>query len=812
MPHRAGVLLKAVLLAAVIVAALSACMAFVLKGLLPPERLREMVVAHLEKALDRDVRLSGVSLGLVVGLAVEGLEVSEEGGFEEGTFAAAGTARLRLRWLPLLQKRVVAEAVSLHDARFHLERRMDGTLNLPGSATRKKRPRKTGAGRRPIDLDVRYVEVSNGRFTYHNARKKKGWDISGIDVGASGFAVNGPFPVDVSMHAKWILPAPGVSGAGVPPRSKLESGLPAATLEGDVMASGTLDLAALDPEKMSAEVSVFRTQVWGIDAAASGTIRRFKLPLFRIDAVLSKEGRGLGRAKLDIAVEPGRKVEEGRRKKALAMRLSATVPPAGASMLARLARLPEGFPRLPETRVEGAVRLEGKDLDIRSFSAESPLGSMSVSGRILGLGRKARPFLDASAAFDVPAFESEDVKFLRRVPRGLSLPASRVNARLRVADREIEIGSLSVELGPSTVEFSGRLLRDASGRTTLRLHAGRVSLDAGQVAGIAPKTQKLGLSGRVQGTLSIGGTLKAPSVSGDFELLDLSGQFKGVQVSRLSGRGTLAGRDLMVGHLEGEAAGGRVTVKDLAVTGLGRGLKVSLEADMTRLDLERLLSPKPPGPRGQGTGSAGAPQQAFAASRPGRKPPPPMALQGKVRVGEVAHPFFSAKDLKLEWDLKDVTKDLSEINGASTVTVASGRFRSLDALASRSTAAKVLLMPLLVIQKVQRLPGLNMLPDLTEVSFATIRGAYVFRDGVMEVKECRLSSLTLSIEAGGTVDFHGDRLALDVAAKVLKLPLPLKFSVTGTLNDPKVRPDAVGSVLSPLLDPAKKLIEFLSPK
>ncbi|MBI5882945.1 MAG: hypothetical protein HZB91_07570 [Elusimicrobia bacterium] len=783
-----GLFIKTLVLTVLFLACLAAGGSIALRMFLPPEKLREVVIAQLEKRLDREVRLSGVSLGLVQGLVVDRLEISEEEGFSEGIFAAAGTARLRIQWLPLARRRIVAESVSLDDARFNLIRRLDGTLNLPGSGRPKKRkpPRKEGETR--LELDVRYVEVSRGRFTYDNLIKKTGWDIGAISIGASNVAASGEFPVEVSMHAR---------------RRFVES-----VLEGDVTASGTLDLGGFDPDRMSASVTEFRTSLWGLDAAASGTIRRFRLPEFRIDAKVMELGAVVARGKLDIDVVPGARVEAGRRKKALDMRLDAGVPTAGTDLLARRVGLPKGVPRLPETRVAGTFRLEAGDLQVLGFEASSRVGSLSASGRVRQLGRKAKPFLTLASEIEVPAFDTEDIGFLRKVPQGLSVPASRVRARLRLAPKEVEIDSLAVDIGPSTVELAGHLDRDSGGRTRLTLKAGRIALDAGLAGGIMPKTRKLGLSGRVDGSLSVDGELHALSVKGDFRLQDLAGEFKGIQVSRLSGGGTLSGRDLSVPRLEGEAAGGKVVLKDLTLIGLGRKLKVTVNGEFDRLDLEKFLASR--------NGAVPAQAQSAATTQPPsprpRKPPVPLALQGTFRVGGIDHPLFSARDLKLEWDLQDVTKDLSEMNGASTVTVASGRFRSLDALCSRSTVAKVLLMPLLAIQKVQRLPGLNTLPDLTDVAFTRIRGAYVFRDGVMEIRECALSSLTLDIAVGGTADFHGDRLDLDVAIRLLKLPMPMKFSVTGDLREPKVRFNPVSSVLSPIIDPARKIFEFFSPR
>ena len=92
MARRLGILIKTRVLGVWFLAAFAAAGSIALRVCAYPEKLREVVTAHLEKRLDREVRLGGVSLGLVRGLVVQGLEISEEDGFSEGVFAAAGTA------------------------------------------------------------------------------------------------------------------------------------------------------------------------------------------------------------------------------------------------------------------------------------------------------------------------------------------------------------------------------------------------------------------------------------------------------------------------------------------------------------------------------------------------------------------------------------------------------------------------------------------------------------------------------------------------------------------------------------------------
>ncbi|MBI5210572.1 MAG: hypothetical protein HY927_11435 [Elusimicrobia bacterium] len=764
---RAGALLVVVAASAVLAGTAA------LEAFLPPEKLREMIVAHAEGSLDRDVRLRGLSLGLVQGLSVDGLEIAEEGGFDDGLLAAADRVRVKFRWLPLLQRRVVADTVSLDGARFHLKKSLEGRFNVGKRGPRPKTARKRrGPIRLPVEFDVRYVEVSGGRFTYENAQKRTGWDLSGIAIGASGLRVNRHFPVEVSLHAKRIMGG--------------------RQFEGDASAAGELDLADFDPVRMSARVASFEARLKSLSVAAAGSVRRFARPIYTADqATLFQHGVAVMKGSLSITSE-----RNGDRK-ALAAVVAAETPALASRQLADLLRLPRRLPALPPARLRARLRLEKRDLEVKSLTAVLPGAKVSVEGRLDDLGPKLKPSLDVVASLDLPAFSSEDVGFLRGLPPGLTVAPSHLSASVRLGPAGILVRSLALDLESTRVELSGRLDYPRSGASRLRMKTDTIRLDLAEVGEVSPRTRRLGLSGTVEGSLSLSGSLGAPSVEGEVELKSLAGELKGIGVSDVSGGVSLADGGVSAPRLTGKLAGSRLEFRDVSVGGWRSGLRIALDGDLEKLDLERLLasraaaiSAKGERPRpGDGGPSAAAPHAK--ASRP-------MSLRGRLKVGEVTHRHFESKKLELRWDLGDVAAGLREIDGSAALDIDSGRFESLDALTGKSAIAKVLLMPLVIIQKVSRLPGLNLLPDLSKVEFSKIAGDYAFEEGVMTVKRCRLVSTLLVLDAQGKVDFHDDSVDLKVATRLLKMPVPLEFGVTGDYHRPKVRLNPAGSLLSPV--------------
>ena len=124
-----GLLWALVVLGVLIVAAWVA-----LAVLFPAPRVKEMVRARLESAMNRDVHFDDASIGLFppVRLTVKGLRVSEPEGLERGDALAVRAVHLDLDVLALLQRNVVVRKLILDQPSVRILIREDGTTNLDG--------------------------------------------------------------------------------------------------------------------------------------------------------------------------------------------------------------------------------------------------------------------------------------------------------------------------------------------------------------------------------------------------------------------------------------------------------------------------------------------------------------------------------------------------------------------------------------------------------------------------------------------------------------------------------------------------------
>ncbi|MEO5989629.1 MAG: AsmA-like C-terminal region-containing protein [Candidatus Eisenbacteria bacterium] len=130
--------------------------------LFPPARVKQLVNAHLQRALRREVRFEDASLKLwlPVRLSVQGPELAEPRGFADGVAFRAASLEMDLEVLPLLSRRLVVHRLVIEKPALHLALRADGTSNFDNFAT----PDRPGGAPAAVDLNVREFEVHGGQI------------------------------------------------------------------------------------------------------------------------------------------------------------------------------------------------------------------------------------------------------------------------------------------------------------------------------------------------------------------------------------------------------------------------------------------------------------------------------------------------------------------------------------------------------------------------------------------------------------------------------------------------------------------------
>lgn len=255
--------------------------------LLPPEKLKVLAVAQADKALHRKLEIQSIDFGLLSGLRIKGLRLSESPDFSKGEFLSADSFILSPAWLPLLHMEIVARKIELDGANVTVIKGNDGSFNFsnmtaapPASAPRSPAPVKTASHAKPskaspapaptaaapIALAVNALRLEN--VTLHYTDKKQGAkaDVKLADVKVDGFSLSGPFSVSLDVSADYTAAGKHYAGS--------------------FKTKGRVDLGGGDPSRLSADLSKFTLAAQGIELNGSLQFADSKSPKVSLNVAL----------------------------------------------------------------------------------------------------------------------------------------------------------------------------------------------------------------------------------------------------------------------------------------------------------------------------------------------------------------------------------------------------------------------------------------------------------------------------------------------------------------------------------------------
>ena len=818
------------------------------KAFFPEPRARAWLVDAARRQLGRDVRLQRIDVGLR-GLSLRGLEVSEARGFAAGTFLSVENFRLRPSWRALLKRRLVVAAVAADGLKVRVVKDAGGRFNYETLASASSSPAVSGPPSKPGEatppaLDVRRALISNGTVEYADAAGAA-WTLTGLDLDVSDFGQAEPFSLRSSFQIR------GKAGTRA--------------VDARVAFDARVDLARGRREKFKAAVKELVVEQQGLKLAASGTVARLDAPELVFDAALSAAGRELlragGSARLDETAQADVKWKTPGLDAALLAKLmpQAGIPavniPAAEGAFSGLysgdgadlrtfraswtdgnlsgsgsvrglknakpvyeGRAAFGFeaPRirpgqypflklppklaLPAARLDGQLSLKGNTLTISALTAKVKAGKISATGAVRGLG-DVEPIPDVAVEADLalPALTDNDLPF-PGVPPGLRMPPSHWAAAISYSPRSIRVKSLRVLTGRNDIEASGSVT-DLSGRGTYDLLVKCRSFMLGEITQLTPQTRDLKLSGSGFFALSVTGGKDKPVFAGKLQFKDFGATVAELPLADFNGTMSFDGKRIDVPNLTGKLADGLLKM-DLTVKDYALAPDIELEASLDRFDLGRYLAAKTKVSADRAAAKAVNPPKPVKAAA--EEKTSPVSTRGHLNIGTLVHPNATVTDVKVGWNLRGLAADLRRLSGDAKFHVGGGRVRAAGDMAAQSKLVKILLFPLLIVQKIGRIGGARLFPDFNDIALNQIVGDYGFQNGVMALRQSEMDGDAALVSAKGTIDLPAEALDLVVTAQVGRVA-PIDVAVTGTFDSPKSKVNLAKF----LADPAKQLIQGL---
>lgn len=222
-------------------------------------RVKNYLVQKVSAALKRDVRLKQVRASLF-GVRVSGLEVAEQGGFQQGTFLSVDKAGVRFSLIHLLHGHLKLRTVFLHGATLNITRSADGKFNFADLSSSSVPPAQKEAHADPFlpRITLGLLDIEQLNVFYVDAAQNRSLAVQQFMLRARRLMFTEPFRVISKAQVRWV-----------------EGDLP---LETTLAFNATLNLADLDFEKSALDISNLIVRYRSTPAVLKGHIQNFTNP------------------------------------------------------------------------------------------------------------------------------------------------------------------------------------------------------------------------------------------------------------------------------------------------------------------------------------------------------------------------------------------------------------------------------------------------------------------------------------------------------------------------------------------------------
>lgn len=232
-------------------------------------RVKNYLVQKVSAALRRDVRLKQVRASLF-GVRVSGLEVAEQGGFQQGTFLSVDKAGVRFSLIHLLHGHLKLRTVFLHGGAIRITRGADGNFNFADLSSSSVPSAQKEAHADPFlpRITLGLLDIEQLDVFYIDAAQNRSLAVQQFMLRARRLMFTEPFRVISKAQVRWV-----------------EGDFP---LESTLAFNARLNLADLDLEKAALDITNLIVRYRSTPAVLTGQIKNFTNPSARLALEISR--------------------------------------------------------------------------------------------------------------------------------------------------------------------------------------------------------------------------------------------------------------------------------------------------------------------------------------------------------------------------------------------------------------------------------------------------------------------------------------------------------------------------------------------
>ena len=448
---------------------------------------------------------------------------------------------------------------------------------------------------------------------------------------------------------------------------------------------------------------------------------------------------------------------------------------------------------LPGFNADINFKLAANFIKIKKMSYEAAFFSGALSGKLNWAPDFKYAFnLDLQA--NIPEINSSVIaKKFPAVPKNLKLPMLDIELRTLLRDDLIRIkhAQISTRKNTMTSSLSVRFPKKGISLTgSAQIKKGNLT----EIAGIFPQLKEYALGGNFKGHTKFSYKTR-PIFSGLLNITNIHGGPDMFKLSKVNGTLIFSDKKIAIKKTSGKLTDSDFRI-DLSAENYMRHPVIKFNGSLAELK----LPPIKPALKTSAKDTKDKTRKADATSIP-------IDISGAITIGKINHPNFTGRNIAFKTDLKNIKPDMKDISGATTFSVKDGKFSDLYQIAADYKIAKIVLSPILLLQKSSKAAKIKSLPDFNNIKYSLIDGDYTFTKGVMKIVKSTLNSNVADVKTSGKINLADEKLDIRISTKLHKqsgisMSAAIDLLVKGTLTDPKVKPDIKSVIKQPAVKKA----------
>lgn len=498
-----------------------------------PNDFKDQIVAQVKDKTGRELKIPGdIKLSVFPWLGVDlgAVELGNAQGFSPDTFARSEQMQVRVKLMPLLEKQVEMDTVTIKGLTLNLAKNAEGGTNWDDLVVQGKseEPDKDSQGSPIAALAIGGLDISNANLTWDDAQAGQRYEVSQLSVKTGALDLKSPIDLEVAFDVKGGKPAITghieVSGQASPDLDAQVYRAKGLTITTDVtggpVAGGKAKLTLTADAEFDAKNQTFAIRSLKLDGpdvgmdGASGSIAlsgqiagNLKAQTYDVSG-LSFEG-DLGGAAI-----PGNK---------LSFSLGGNVKADLGQQTVAVSDLRLDAPNVGFGDMTGSINLQGQvagNLGAKTYSVQGLTAKGSVAGGAI----------KAPLNFDMSADAKADLGNQTVAVSELRLDAPGLKLEGMAGDLFLKIPQIAGNLASKRYDIQGLSLTGKLGGDKIPGEALDLDLRANIAADLANETlsvRELVLKAadmQASGAMDVSQMIKAPAFSGNLNLANVNPQ------------------------------------------------------------------------------------------------------------------------------------------------------------------------------------------------------------------------------------------------------------------------------------------------